>query len=336
MLSTLVTCSRFPCVRSGLALPHVIRAGSPSGRPRCCHSYRLVPKIVSLEATGIQNQPTFALIHGAFANSFSFAPLQAELGLLGHRSVAVDLPGHGFEATYAAACQAPQDLDALAAEPGSIKGVTLADNAARVIEVLERAKQNGPVVLVGHSRGGATITAVGNARPELIDRIAYVAAWCPVDLTVGDYYAEPEMASVDPAAFGPALVGNPAELGLLRVNFRTAAPETLAAMKEAFAADLTDEEFRTFLNTFQPDENLDVGTYADRTQAATWGRIPKTYVRLAADAGVPLAVQDRMIREANTLTPDNPFDVATLDGSHPRWLVHPKPAAQLLANLAAN
>ncbi|MGW6269408.1 MULTISPECIES: alpha/beta fold hydrolase [unclassified Streptomyces] len=281
------------------------------------------------------NQPTFIFVHGAFANSFSFAPLQAELGLLGQRSIAVDLPGHGFDATYAAAYQAPQDLEALAAEPGRIKGVTLADNAAHVIEVLERAKRNGPTILVGHSRGGATITAVGNARPDLIDRIVYVSAWCPVTLDVGDYYAQPEMAEVDPGTFAAALVGNPAELGLLRVNFRTADPHTLAAMKQAFAADLTDDEFRTFLNTFQPDENLDVGTSADRTQATTWGRVPKSYVRLTDDTSIPLAMQDRMIREADALTPDNPFDVATLEGSHLRWLVHPKPAAQLLADLAA-
>lgn len=69
----------------------------------------------------MQNQPTFILVHGAFANSFSFAPLQAELALLGHRSVAVDLPGHGFGATFPASYQAPQDLAALAGEPGGIK-----------------------------------------------------------------------------------------------------------------------------------------------------------------------------------------------------------------------
>lgn len=283
----------------------------------------------------MQNLPTFVFVHGAFANSFSFAPLQAELALLGHRSVAVDLPGHGFEATFPAAYQAPQILDALAAEPGSIKGVTLADNTARVIEVLERARRNGPTVLVAHSRGGITTTAVANARPELIDRIVYVAAWCPVDLDVSGYYTQPEMADVDAGALAATLVGNPAELGLLRTNFRTADPAALAAFKQALAADLTDDEFRTFLNTFQPDENLDAGTSADRAQATTWGRIPKTYVRLAADASVPLAVQDRMIREADALTPGNPFDVRTLEGSHLRWLVHPKPAAELFADLAA-
>ncbi|MFE4212077.1 alpha/beta fold hydrolase [Streptomyces sp. NPDC056844] len=284
----------------------------------------------------MQNLPTFVLVHGAFANSFSFAPLQAELALLGHRSVALDLPGHGFEATFPAAYQAPQDLDALAAAPGSIKGVTLADNVARVTDVLERAKRNGPTVLVAHSRGGLTATVVANARPELIDRIVYVSAWCPVDLDVAGYYAEPEMADVDPGGFAAALVGNPAELGLLRTNFRTADPATLDAFKQAFAADLTDDEFRTFLNTFQPDENLDAGTPADRAQAATWGRIPRTYVRLAADASVPPAVQDRMIREADALTPENPFDVRTLEGSHLRWLVHPGAAAEVLARLAVN
>ncbi|GHH70458.1 alpha/beta fold hydrolase [Promicromonospora soli] len=279
--------------------------------------------------------PTFVLVHGAFANSFSFAPLQAELALLGHRSAAVDLPGHGFEATYPAAYQAPQDPAGLATTPGRIKGVTLVDNAARVIEVLERAKEHGPVILVGHSRGGATLTAVGNARPDLIDRIVYVSAWAPVDLDVGDYYAEPEMASVDAGALAGALAADPAALGLLRCNFRTADPGVLASFKEAFLADGTDDEFFTFLNTFQPDENLDVGTPADRARAETWGTIPKTYVRLTEDTSIPPAMQDRMIREGDALTPDNPYDVHSLASSHLMWLVRPRPAAELLAGLAS-
>ncbi|MTE19927.1 alpha/beta fold hydrolase [Streptomyces sp. TRM43335] len=280
-------------------------------------------------------RPTFVLVHGAFANSFSFAPLQAELALLGHRSAAVDLPGHGFGATYPRAYQAPQDLDGLAAAPGSIRGVTLADNVAHLIGVLERAGENGPVILVAHSRGGVTATAAANARPDLIDRLVYVAAWCPVALDVGDYYAEPEMAEVDTASLGPAMVGNPAELGLLRVNFRTADPDALAALKAAFLADGTDDEFLAFLGTFQPDEGLDAGTCADRAQAATWGRVPRTFVRLADDASMPLALQDRLIREGDALTPDNPYDVRTLAGSHLKWLVDPVPAARLLGELAA-
>ncbi|MFD6568443.1 alpha/beta hydrolase [Micromonospora profundi] len=280
-------------------------------------------------------QPTFVLVHGAFANSFSFAPLQAELGLLGHRSVAVDLPGHGFAATYPWAYQAPQDLGGLATAPGSIRSVTLADNAAHLIGILERAKRNGPVILVSHSRGGMTATVAANQRPDLIDRIVYVSAWCPVDLHVGAYYAEPEMATVDTTGLALAMVGNPAELGLLRSNFRTADPDVLAALKAALLADGTDEEFMVVLNTFQPDENLDAGTPDDRAQPDSWGRIPRTYVRLTEDTSVPLAMQDRMIREGDALTPGNPYDVRTLTSSHLKWLVDPAPAARVLGDVAA-
>ncbi|MFD7291571.1 alpha/beta fold hydrolase [Streptomyces sp. NPDC059863] len=280
-------------------------------------------------------QPTFVLVHGAFANSFSFAPLQAELGLLGHRSVAIDLPGHGFAATYPQAYQAPQDPERLATTPGAIKGVTLADNAAHLIGTLERARRNGPVILVSHSRGGLTATVAANQRPDLIDHIVYVSAWCPVDLDVNAYYAEPEMATVDATGLAAAMTGNPAELGLLRANFRTADPGVLAAFKAAFLADGTDEEFMVFLNTFQPDENLDAGTPDDRARPDSWGRIPRSYVRLSEDTSVPLAMQDRMIREGDALTPQNPYDVRMLTSSHLKWLVDPAPAARVLGEIAA-
>lgn len=279
-------------------------------------------------------QPTIVLIHGAFSSSFAFAPLQAELALLGHRSLAVDLPGHGFAATYPAGYQAPQDAEDLASADGSIRGVALADNAQHVIEVLERAREHGPTLLVSHSRGGITATAVANARPELIDRLVYVSSWAPVELTAGAYYAEPEMVETDPAALAAALVADPAQRGLLRSNFRTADPGVLAGFREAFLADGTDDEFRAVLNTFQPDENLDAGGDDDRAQAATWGSIPRSYVRLSRDRSIPPALQDRLIREADALTPSNPYDVHSLESSHLLWLVRPRAAAELLGRIA--
>jgi pimeloyl-ACP methyl ester carboxylesterase len=274
------------------------------------------------------------LVHGSNSNSFTWAPLQRELALLGQRTLAVDLPGHGFGATFPAAYQAPQDLAALATAPSALAGVTLADAVEHVAGVVRRAAEHGPVVLVGHSRGGLTVTGVGNAIPDLVDRIVYVSAWCCVDLTPGEYMREPEYATSALGETAGALVGNPVELGALRLNWRTADPELLAALKAAMFADGTDQEFLAFLNTLEPDESLDAGTAADRAHPDTWGRIPRTYLRLTGDMSIPLALQDRFIKEADALTPDNPTEVHSLDSSHVGFLVRPQQAATILTGLA--
>ncbi|MEQ4208972.1 alpha/beta hydrolase [Actinopolymorpha sp. B9G3] len=279
-------------------------------------------------------EPTFVLVHGAFGNSFSWAPMQRELALRGHRSLAVDLPGHGFQAAFSPAYQAPQDLAALAAAPTTLSGVTLADNVEHVCDVVRRASEHGPVILVGHSRGGLTLTGVGNTVPALIDRIVYVSAWCCVDLAPMDYASTPEHGPPSLNETNTALVGDPRKLGVIRQSFRMADPDKLASLKAVLADDCTEAEFLAYLNTLEPDENLDVGGDDARAQADTWGRVRRTYIRLTRDAAIPIALQDRFIAEADALTPDNQFDVHSLDSSHVRVLVHPEDTAAILAGLA--
>lgn len=275
---------------------------------------------------------TYVLVPGSFSNSFGLAPMQRELGLRGRRSVAVDLPGHGFPAAYPAAYQAPQDLAALATAPSSRAGATMAGDVAHVVEVVRRAAAHGPVVLAGHSRGGLAVTGAANAVPELIDRLVYVSAWCCVTATPAEYNAGPENAGSALNALGDAFAADPAELGAMRVNWRTADPAQLGRLKTALLADGTEAEFLAFLNTLEPDESLDAGE--ELAQAATWGRVPRTYVRLSRDRAIPPALQDRFIREADALTPDNPFDVRTLTTSHAGVLVRPGVCAEILAGLA--
>ncbi|MFE9750261.1 alpha/beta fold hydrolase [Saccharothrix saharensis] len=275
----------------------------------------------------------FVFVPGSNSNSFHFSPLLRELTLLGHRALAVDLPGHGFDATFSASYQAPQDPAALAAAPAGLKGAAHADDVAHVIDVVRRAGEHGPVVLVGHSRGGMTVTGVANAVPELLHRVVYVSAWCCVDLTADGYVREPEWASSVLNDLGAGLLaGDPAELGALRMNWRTADADLLAKLKTALLADGTDAEFLAALNTLEPDESLDGGS--DRVDPDAWARLPHTYVRLSGDRSVPVELQDRFIREADALLPDNPFDVRTLDTSHMGFLVRPRQTAAVLADLA--
>ena len=76
-------------------------------------------------------------------------------------------------------------------------------------------------------------------------------------------------------------------------------------------AGASDAEFYAMLAYLQPDESLTVGRENSQVQAGTWGRIPRTYIRHTADRMIPIALQDRMIAEADRLTPHNRFDVHT-------------------------
>lgn len=66
------------------------------------------------------------------------------------------------------------------------------------------------MIVVGHSAGGQVVTGVGNAVPELVDRLVYISAWCCADLTAVEYSQEPENAtSVLPATFVAAAANPP-------------------------------------------------------------------------------------------------------------------------------
>jgi pimeloyl-ACP methyl ester carboxylesterase len=279
------------------------------------------------------SSPTIVLVHGMGCNAASWTPLIRELALRGHRALAVDLPGHGFSARIPRGYLGGQDAAALATEPSGMREIDTSDDVGAVVEVLRRAKEHGPAVLVGASRGGLTLNAVGNTAPELVDRLVYVSAHCPVHASIADYDSGPEMAdSLLGGLFGLA-TANPMELGAVRMNWRTADPALLDVAQEALLADGTRDELLAYLHLQDPDESIQIVDELVRLDAATWGRVPHTYVRLAQDRALPPSLQDRYIREADALTPANPFDVHTVDTTHIGVQVHPNALADVLESV---
>ncbi|HEX2132260.1 MAG TPA: alpha/beta fold hydrolase [Actinophytocola sp.] len=240
------------------------------------------------------------------------------LSLRGHRTVGVGLPGHGgADAQFAHDYQCPQDPASLATRPSPMAGVGLDAYTAAAVEVVRTVAEFGPVVLYGGSMGGATLNRVGNAVPHLLDRIVYDTAFCCVDLvSPNDYLATPEGSSSLAGNLAALVVADPATIGAVRVNYRTADRAALAGLKETMMAGASDAEFYSMLAHLQPDESLTVGGENSQVRAGTWGRVPRTYIRHTADRMIPLALQDRMIAEADRLTPHNRFDVHTVDAPH--------------------
>ncbi len=89
---------------------------------------------------------TIVLTHGAFHGSWCFEPLVAELEARGATTALVDLPL-----------------------------TDLTEDAAAVTAVLDAIE--GPILLLGHSYGGAVVTVAGN-HPS-VERLVYLAALGP-------------------------------------------------------------------------------------------------------------------------------------------------------------
>jgi pimeloyl-ACP methyl ester carboxylesterase len=93
------------------------------------------------------------LIPGFWLPASSWAPVTEALRAAGHTPHPVTPLGAGGAADEVAA-------------------ITLADQAAAVAETIDALE--GPVVVVGHSGGGAVAHAVADARPERVARVVYV------------------------------------------------------------------------------------------------------------------------------------------------------------------
>lgn len=303
-------------------------AGVLGGTAAVASSAAASPASASHRRRGI---PTFVIAPGSHGNAQYLAGLTGELTARGYRAFVVEPPGHGVEADFPAWYCTPQDPAAMAAAPSAIAGVTLAAAVARMTNAIERAAATGPVVLVGHSLGGATVTATaGTAAWRLLDRMVYVSAYCPVTLpNVTQYIFSPENAGS--ATLDPTIgAADPSKVGAIRVNWRSGDPVLVEKLRAAYLQNGTVEQLRALAGTLQPDETLRFSTDTCNADADTWGRVPRTYIKFTQDGAMPIALQNRMIREADALTPHNPFDVRELPMTHLGLCVDPNPVADIL------
>ena len=102
----------------------------------------------------------FVLIHGGHHGAWCWAKIGPRLAELGHGAVALDMPGNGND-------QTPHDQ------------ITMEAYAQKICGALETAEE--PVMLVGHSLGGMSVSLAAERTPRRIKRLVYLAGFIPSD-----------------------------------------------------------------------------------------------------------------------------------------------------------
>jgi pimeloyl-ACP methyl ester carboxylesterase len=231
-------------------------------------------------------KPTIVLVHGAFADGSSWNGVIERLLPEGYTVVA---PANG------------------------LRGV-IADSAylASVIEQID-----GPVLLVGHSYGGALISNVGTNHPNVMG-LVFVAAYATDDgETLSEASADSKDSVLNEALVQQKYTGENGEMGVeLAIN--------PSRFRNAFAADLPESQTRLMSATQRPIASV---AFGDRSGPPAWKSLPSWAVVASSDKAAGSDVIRGMMKRAGA-------DTVEIDSSHVVMISHPQEVADVILKAA--
>ena len=228
----------------------------------------------------MSDKPTIVLVHGFWGGAAHWSKVIVELSRKGYSKLrAVELPL-----------------------------TSLADDAERTRKMV--AQQSGPVLLVGHSYGGAVISEAGDM-PNVVG-LVYIAAFAP------DAGESPGGIS---QAHPPAAIANlaPDSDGYLWAKYEK--------FHESFCQDLTPDEALVMAVTQKAPL---ASTFGDNVTAPAWKKKPSWY---------QISSEDRMINPENQKKMSarmNPRKIITLAASHASLASKPAEVSSLIDEAATD
>jgi pimeloyl-ACP methyl ester carboxylesterase len=232
-------------------------------------------------------RPTVVLVHGAWADGSSWSGVVRRLQARGYT---------------------------VSAPPNPLRG--LASDAAYLATYLKTI--TGPIVLAGHSYGGAVITNAALSDPG-VKALVYVDAFAP---DTGE--TVPQLAGPDSAlAVDPTTIFNfvPATLPPTASTDAYLEPSVFHAV---FAADLSSGHAAVLAATQRPAA---LGILNERSGAPAWRKIPSWYLVGTQDRVIPPAQQLFMARRARA-------HIVEVKASHVSLISRPGAVANLIVRAA--
>ena len=235
-------------------------------------------------------KPTIVLVHGAWGDSSGFDAVIADLTAEGYPVVAVADPLRGLSS----------DSAYLRARLATI---------------------SGPIVLVGHSYGGAVITNAAVGMPG-VKALVYVAAFglAPGESVVSMATAYP--AHIDPSKFDEVPIANPAAPGGQDVDIYLKS----ADFADIMAADVPAPRAALEAVTQRPAAGQ---AFNEASGTPAWATIPSWYLITLDDHAVSPTGQEFMARRMHAR-------VETVRSAHDVEISHPRAVEDIILDAAAH
>jgi pimeloyl-ACP methyl ester carboxylesterase len=231
----------------------------------------------------------FVLVHGAWHGAWCWNKVVPLLRAKGHTVTAVDLPGRW-------------------SRPESMSQITADDYVESVGQVVSNSDR--PVILVGHSLGGATVSMVAEKYSKKIRRSVYLSAFLvPNGKTVGS------IASTDKESLIPRAIIRDPVTGTSTVN--------PSAAREVFYNDCSDDDIRMAVQLLSPEPPV-MTRAVMKLSSEAYGSVDRVYIECQNDRAISIATQ-RAMQKASACS-----RIVTLESSHSPFLSQ---ASQLVDEL---
>jgi pimeloyl-ACP methyl ester carboxylesterase len=241
---------------------------------------------------------TFVLVHGGGSTARFWDRLVPRLD---GPSLAVDLPGR-------------------AGKPADLATLTVSDEVASVLDDINDAQLDGPIVIVAHSSGGLVVPGVVSGLGDRVAHVVLSAALVPPEGGYGVDCMKPRhreglVRTLERARREGTVITLPGP------------PDDPEPLRIAYGGDPLDDDTLAFVVDPVRYVADTVNHYFQPVHWSAVSHVPVTYVINERDRPVPLAIQEEMV--ARLTCPH----VVRLDCGHLPPVTHPGRFAELLSSV---